>query len=70
MRSVYVLHQALGRLLGTCKADAISASGRLASAPTSEHLHEHPTYFYTYIFTFIISNPEHHGKLRTSSWLI
>ena len=33
--------QALGRLLGTCEADAISASGRLASAPTKEHLVEH-----------------------------
>ena len=34
-----------GRLLGTCKADAISASARLASAPTGQLLpHKHPIY--------------------------
>lgn len=47
----------------TCKADAISASGRLASAPTSELLFQTFNLVYITNIRLNINNPDNHGKL-------
>ena len=69
---VFGSKQALGTLSGTffyrgiCKADAIFASRRLASAPTESH-NLSSIQVSLQIFTYIKSATDSHGKLQSSS---